>query len=57
MTTLVATSVVRGSQQGESHGGVFLIDLDRKQVAQAIDWNTTTIDWQGRSVYWGTSPP
>lgn len=48
MTTLIATSVVRGSQQGESHGGIFLIDLDRQRVAQPIDWNTKNIDWQGR---------
>ena len=48
MTVLVATSVVRGSRQGESHGGVYLIDLEEKRVAQAIDWNTTGIDWQGR---------
>jgi len=48
MTTLIATSVVRGSQQGESHGGIFLIDLDRQQVAQPIDWNAIDIDWQGR---------
>ncbi len=48
MTTLVATSVVRGSRKGESHGGVFLIDLDRQRVAQAIDWNSADIDWQGR---------
>ena len=48
MTTLIATSVVRGSQQGESHGGVYLIDLDRQRVKQVIDWNTTDIDWQGR---------
>lgn len=45
---MIATSVVRGSQQGESHGGVFLVDLERERVAQAIDWNTTDIDWQGR---------
>ena len=48
MTTLIATSVVRGSKQGESHGGIFLIDLDRQRVAQPVDWNTTNIDWQGR---------
>ena len=48
MTALIATSVVRGSKQGESHGGVFLIDLDRQRVAQPINWNTTDIDWQGR---------
>jgi hypothetical protein len=44
MTILIATSVARGSQQGESHGGVFLIDLDRQRVRQAIGWNTTDID-------------
>lgn len=48
MTVLIATSVVRGSQQGESHGGVYLIDFDREAVVQTIDWNTAAIDWQGR---------
>lgn len=48
MTTLIATSVVRGSSQGESHGGVYLIDLDNENVLQTVDWNTMDIDWQGR---------
>lgn len=48
MVKLVTTSVVRGSHQGESHGGVYLIDLERSEVRQAIDWNTANIDWQGR---------
>ena len=48
MTCLIATSVVRGSQQGESHGGVYLIDLARKRARQVIDWNAQDIDWQGR---------
>lgn len=48
MTILIATSVVRGSRQGESHGGIYLVDLERQRVAQPIDWNTADIDWQGR---------
>ena len=48
MTTLIATSVVRGSQQGESHGGVYLIDLANERARQVIDWNAQDIDWQGR---------
>jgi len=40
--------VVRGSHQGESHGGVYLIDLDQRDIRQVIDWNTANIDWQGR---------
>lgn len=48
MTTLIASSVVRGSHQGESHGGIYLVDLENRRTAQAIDWNTANIDWQGR---------
>lgn len=48
MTFLIATSVVRGSSQGESHGGIYLVDLEHQRVAQAVDWNTADIDWQGR---------
>ena len=48
MTTLIATSVVRGSRQGESHGGVYLLDLEQEKAALAIDWSTADIDWQGR---------
>jgi hypothetical protein len=45
---LVTTSVVRGSQQGQSHGGVYLIDPGEQSVVQAIDWNRADINWQGR---------
>ncbi|MEL0163105.1 MAG: hypothetical protein VW842_09525, partial [Halieaceae bacterium] len=45
---LVATSVVRGSQKGQSHGGVYLIDFSSRQVEQKIDWNTGDIDFTGR---------
>jgi hypothetical protein len=40
--------VVRGSSQGESHGGVYVVDLDQQSIEQVIDWNTVDIDWQGR---------
>jgi len=45
---LLATSVVRGSSQGESHGGAYLIDFDQQTVEQKLDWNTADIDWRGR---------
>jgi hypothetical protein len=45
---LVATSVVRGSHQGDSHGGVYLLDPEARTVRQTVDWNTVAIDWQGR---------
>lgn len=45
---LITTSVVRGSHQGESHGGACLIDLDARESRQVLDWNNAGIDWQGR---------
>lgn len=45
---LLATSVVRGSQKGQSHGGVYLIDFASRLVEQKIDWNTGEIDFTGR---------
>lgn len=48
MPKLIATSVVRGSQQGESHGGVYLINTDTDSLLKPVDWNTMDIDWSGR---------
>ncbi len=45
---LIATSVVRGSEKGQSHGGVYTIDFSIPQVTQHIDWNTSNIDFTGR---------
>lgn len=45
---IIATSVVRGSQQGESHGGVFLIDFANQEILQTVDWNKGDIDFTGR---------
>lgn len=45
---LIATSVVRGSQQGESHGGVYTVDFENQSGEQHVDWNTDEIDWEGR---------
>jgi len=45
---LIATSVVRGSRQGESHGGVFVVDFEKQDVVQAVDWDTSEIDFEGR---------
>ena len=48
MVKLITTSVVCGSEQGESHSGVYIIDLEGQDVHQVMDWNTTDIDRPGR---------
>lgn len=45
---LLVTSVVRGSQQGESHGGVFTVDFENQSGEQHVDWNNSDIDFAGR---------
>lgn len=45
---LIATSVVRGSRQGESHGGIYTIDFETRDGALRVDWNTSDIDFEGR---------
>jgi hypothetical protein len=48
LPTLIATSVVRGAEQGDSHGGIYLVDFAAQEVTQVVDWNTSEIDFQGR---------
>jgi hypothetical protein len=47
MPKLIATTVIHGAGQGESHGGVFIVDLDRQVVVQAVDEDSENIEWFG----------
>jgi hypothetical protein len=46
---LVTTSVVRGSHQGESHGGVYLVDLDAREFCWGMHVVTNKFRFQGRA--------
>jgi len=48
LPTLIATSVVRGAEQGDSHGGIYLVDFASQEVTQVVDWDISEIDFQGR---------
>jgi len=45
---VIVSSVIRGTEKGESHGGVYLVDLETDESVQVIDWNKHEIDWSGR---------
>lgn len=45
---VIASSVIRSAHQGESHGGVYIIDMETGTFDQVIDWNDTSINWEGR---------
>ena len=40
--------MVRGSQQGESHGGVYTVDFENQDIELHVDWNKSDIDFEGR---------
>jgi hypothetical protein len=45
---VLCSSVIRSVHQGESHGGVYLVDLEAGTAERVIDWSDDTIDWEGR---------
>ena len=48
LPTIICTSVIRSTQQGDSHGGVYLVDLETERINQVIDWDDPSINWEGR---------
>ena len=47
MSIIAATTVIRGSRRGSSHGGLFLVDTENGRGAQVLDWTRPAIDWSG----------
>ena len=45
---VLCSSVIRSVHQGESHGGVYLVDLRAGIAERVIDWSDDSIDWEGR---------
>lgn len=48
LPTVLMTDVIRSTQQGQSHGGAYLINLATGEHDKVLDWNTVDIDWAGR---------
>jgi len=47
-TQLIASSVVRGAERGQSHGGLCIVNFATQRIDYVVDWNTTDIDIAGR---------
>lgn len=45
---ILVSSVVRGAQQGDSHGGLYRVDLERGTHELLLDWNDCSINFEGR---------
>ena len=47
---VIASSVIRSTHQGQSHGGVYIVDLETGGSKQVLDWNDQSINWEGRGL-------
>lgn len=47
MSVLAVTTIVRGSQNGEQHGAVYLLDTEKQNGAQVLSWTRPAINWDG----------
>jgi hypothetical protein len=48
LPSVLVSSVVRGASQGDSHGGLYRVDLDNESSEQVLDWNHGAINFDGR---------
>lgn len=48
LPSVLVSSVVRGANQGDSHGGLYRVDLERETFEQLLDWNDAGINFEGR---------
>ena len=45
---VLCSSVIRASQLGDSHGGLYVVDIDNGTHKQILDWDRPDINWEGR---------
>ncbi len=50
LPTVVASSVIRSTRKGDSHGGVYIVDMANGTAEQVIDWDRMDISWEGRGL-------
>jgi hypothetical protein len=48
LPTIITSSVIRSTKKGDSHGGIYRINLETNESHQLLDWNNPDIDWGGR---------
>jgi hypothetical protein len=42
---VIASSVIRSTRRGESHGGLYVVDFNDGSIEQKLDWNYPNIRW------------
>lgn len=47
---IIATDVIRSAYQNESHGGIYLVDLEQETIQKMVDWDRANINFEGRGL-------
>jgi hypothetical protein len=42
---VLASSVIRSTHRGDSHGGLYVVDTDKRTFEQVVDWDFEDIRW------------
>jgi len=42
---VLASSVIRSTHRGDSHGGLYIVDTDKRTFEQVLDWDFEDIRW------------
>jgi hypothetical protein len=45
---VLASSVIRSTHRGDSHGGLYIVDTDRGTYEQVLSWDYEKIRWEGK---------
>lgn len=48
LPTILTTSVIRSTEKGEAHGGLYKVDLETGHSTLLFSWDDTHIDFEGR---------
>lgn len=47
LPVVAVSSVVRGARKGTGHGGLYIVDLELREVRQELNWDDSSIDFAG----------
>ncbi len=45
---IITSSVIRSTHRGDSHGGIYRVNLATEEAVQMLDWDNPDINWDGR---------
>lgn len=45
---IIISTIVRTAQKGDTHGRIYIVDLENENFEQVLNWDDESINWDGR---------